>query len=78
MFKALAGLVRPPRAAVEDWLRPDDLIVIDEDVRTNACSGECNHSKRLDLLGKRRKAIMGTITVRLIEGVTEESLLITE
>lgn len=78
VFRRLAGLVRPPRVAVEAWLRPDDLIVIDEDVRTNACSGECNHSKRLKLLSKHRKAVLGTVTVKLIEGVTEEGLLITE
>lgn len=72
----LPGLMRPSRAAVTSWLTPDALINIKRDVRTNVCTGDCNHQKRLLLLSARRRRFLTSVVVRLVAGKGERALVI--
>jgi hypothetical protein len=64
-LKLIPGQLRPSRGAVQSWLRPDELIVIKPDKRSNECSQHCNHYKRLNLSAKQKRMLYRTITVEL-------------
>ena len=66
MFREQNGLMRPQRAAVETWLTSDAQIKIKREARTNECSQECKHFKRLRFFGASRRRFLGTITVGLV------------
>ena len=66
-LKLIPGQLRPSIAAVQNWLRPDELIVIKPDKRSNECSHHCNHYKRLILSSKQKRMLYRTITVELVD-----------
>lgn len=63
----LPGLQRPIKAAPDSWLRQEELIVIDNKARSGACSGTCNHSKRVELFRtSKRRFPYTSVTVALV------------
>lgn len=76
MLKELPELMRPSRAAMETYLKPDKLIKIKPATRDNTCSGECNHSKRLRVFGAHRRKFLGSIIVALAASAGSTTLFI--
>ena len=77
-YNPLYSRLNVKQNTIRDWLKPDDVVKIKTDSRTNVCSCDCRHYKRIVSYQNRVACHLGTIVVKLVNRYSEPELIISE
>jgi hypothetical protein len=66
----------PHKVAVRALFKPDDIIEIDPDARSNRCTGTCNHASRVNSYRQNKRCYLGAIVVKLVRAEDDNILSI--